>query len=55
MFKHVIAVTGALFVAPVVMHLLGNLKAYARVDAFNHYAMRLREVGYPLFPEQSML
>ena len=53
--KHVMAVTGVLFVAFVAVHLFGNLKVYAGADAFNHYAAWLREVGYPLLPKQSVL
>ena len=53
--KHVMAVTGVLFVAFVAVHLFGNLKVYAGADAFNHYATWLREVGYPLLPKQSVL
>ena len=53
--KQVMAITGFIFVAFVVIHMIGNLKVYAGPDSFNTYAAWLREVGYPLIPKQGVL
>lgn len=53
--KQVMAVTGFVFVAFVVVHMIGNLKVYAGPDSFNAYAAWLREVGYPLIPKEGVL
>ncbi|NLE97125.1 MAG: succinate dehydrogenase cytochrome b subunit [Propionibacterium sp.] len=53
--KQVMAITGIIFVAFVVIHMIGNLKVYAGEDSFNTYAAWLREVGYPLIPKQGIL
>ena len=53
--KIVMAATGVMFVGFVVVHMLGNLKIYKGEEAFNHYAVWLREAGTPfLLPEQGL-
>lgn len=49
------AVTGFIFVAFVVVHMIGNLKVYQGAEAFNGYAEWLRVVGYPLIPKAGVL
>lgn len=53
--KQIMAVTGVIFVAFVVIHMIGNLKVYAGPESFNNYAAWLREVGYPLIPKKGIL
>jgi succinate dehydrogenase / fumarate reductase cytochrome b subunit len=47
--KFAMAVTGAMFFVFVVVHMLGNLKAFYGRDYFNHYAEGLRTLGAPFF------
>jgi succinate dehydrogenase / fumarate reductase cytochrome b subunit len=49
------AVTGALLFGFVLTHMLGNLKAFQGREAFDGYALFLRELGYPVFPESGVL
>ncbi len=49
------AVSGLLFIAFVLLHMYGNLKAFAGHDAFNEYAEHLREIGVPLLPHSGLL
>ncbi|AQP48570.1 hypothetical protein BW730_14740 [Tessaracoccus aquimaris] len=53
--KATMAVTGALWVAFVAIHLFGNLKVFQGADAFNAYATWLREAFYPLLPKEFVL
>lgn len=53
--KMLMAVTGILFVLFVLVHMYGNLKAFAGHDAFNEYAAHLREIGVPILPEGGAL
>lgn len=53
--KQVMALTGIVFVAFVVVHMIGNLKVYQGPEAFDGYAAWLREVGYPLVPRKGVL
>ncbi|WP_155347114.1 succinate dehydrogenase cytochrome b subunit [Acrocarpospora pleiomorpha] len=53
--KAVMAVTGAILVLFLVGHMVGNLKTFAGPEAFNGYALWLREVGYPLVPKRGLL
>lgn len=53
--KQVMAITGIIFVAFVVVHMIGNLKVYAGAEAFDGYAAWLRQVGYPLIPRNGVL
>jgi len=48
--KLLMAVTGILFIAFVLFHMYGNLKAFAGHDAFDEYAHHLRELGTPVLP-----
>lgn len=45
--KFVMAITGAVLVAFVVVHMLGNLKAFAGAADVDSYALFLRQVGMP--------
>lgn len=44
------AVTGIMMVLFLVLHMLGNLKAFAGETSFDHYAHWLRDLGKPLLP-----
>lgn len=44
------AVSGLLFVFYVLMHMYGNLKAFAGQEAFDEYAGHLREILMPILP-----
>ena len=49
------AVSGIAFIGFVLLHMYGNLKAFAGHDAFNEYAEHLREIGEPLLPHAGLL
>ena len=49
------AVTGIIFIRFVLVHMYGNLKAFAGHDAFNEYAHHLRDIGVPLLPYEGFL
>ena len=49
------AVTGIIFIGFVLVHMYGNLKAFAGHDAFNEYAEHLRTLGEPLLPHEGLL
>src|SRR2546429_4985502 len=53
--KVVMAVTGAVLVAFVVGHMLGNLKIFLRAEAIDTYAVFLRTMGEPLVPYSVLL
>lgn len=53
--KLLMAVTGLLFIAFVLVHMYGNLKAFAGEQAFNEYAEHLRELGEPILPYEGFL
>ncbi|WP_068105373.1 succinate dehydrogenase cytochrome b subunit [Nocardioides dokdonensis] len=53
--KILMAGSGALFILYVLLHMYGNLKAFAGHDAFNEYAEHLRELGEPLLPYSGFL
>lgn len=53
--KILMASTGIVLVAFVVVHMLGNLKAYLGAEHFNDYAHFLRTVGAPAIPENGVL
>ena len=53
--KFVMALTGAVMLAYLVVHMLGNLKIFFGEQALNTYASWLREVGEPALPGQGML
>ena len=53
--KFVMAVTGAVMLGYLVLHMLGNLKIFFGEQALNTYAAWLREVGEPALPGSGML
>ncbi|MEW9553533.1 succinate dehydrogenase cytochrome b subunit [Nonomuraea sp. NPDC050783] len=53
--KVVMAVTGAVMVAFLVLHMLGNLKIFLGRDSFNDYADALRTLFEPLLPYRTVL
>ncbi len=53
--KMLMALSGAVFIAFVIVHMYGNLKAFAGHDAFNEYAHHLRVFGEPMLPREGLL
>lgn len=53
--KILMAVTGALFVLYVLMHMYGNLKVFAGQTSFDEYAEHLRTLGEPILPYEGFL
>lgn len=53
--KIAMAVSGLLFIAFVLGHMYGNLKAFSGQESFNDYAEHLRELGEPLLPYSGLL
>ncbi|MDT9592760.1 succinate dehydrogenase cytochrome b subunit [Nocardioides zeae] len=53
--KLVMAASGLLFIAFVLAHMYGNLKAFSGQEKFNDYAHHLRELGEPLLPHEGFL
>jgi succinate dehydrogenase / fumarate reductase cytochrome b subunit len=53
--KMLMAGSGLLFLVFVLVHMYGNLKAFAGHDAFNTYARHLRKFGEPVLPHGGML
>ena len=57
--KVLVAITGAVLATYVILHVLGNLKAFQGVDddgaALDHYAEWLRTVGEPAIPHSGVL
>nr|NLD40636.1 succinate dehydrogenase [Actinomycetales bacterium] len=49
-WKILMAVTGLFFVFFVVFHMYGNLKMLQGPEAYNGYALWLREAFYPILP-----
>lgn len=49
------AVSGLLFIAFVLMHMYGNLKAFGGHDSYNTYAEHLRTFGEPILPREGLL
>jgi len=49
------AVSGAVFILFVLLHMYGNLQAFAGHDAFNDYAEHLRTFGQPMLPYTALL
>ena len=49
------AVSGIIFIGFVLLHMYGNLKAFAGHDAFNDYAHHLRTFGEPMLPYGGLL
>ena len=53
--KLMMAISGFVFIAFVLLHMYGNLKAFAGHDAFNEYAEHLRTIGEPFLPYGGLL
>ena len=53
--KLLMAISGLVFVVFVLLHMYGNLKAFAGHDAFNEYADHLRTMGTPILPRSGAL
>jgi succinate dehydrogenase / fumarate reductase cytochrome b subunit len=53
--KVIMAVTGAVWVGYVIMHMYGNTKAFGGAEYFNAYAEGLRSLGAPLFGHGHLL
>jgi succinate dehydrogenase / fumarate reductase cytochrome b subunit len=49
------ASTGALMVAFLVLHMLGNLKIFTGAESFDHYAHWLRTIATPVLPQEWFL
>jgi succinate dehydrogenase / fumarate reductase cytochrome b subunit len=49
------AVSGIVFIGFVLLHMYGNLKAFAGHDAYNEYAEHLRTIGEPMLPRGGLL
>ena len=54
-WKMLMAVTGVIFLIYVLLHMYGNLKAFAGHDAYNDYAEHLRTLGEPMLPYSGFL
>ena len=53
--KIIMALSGAVLLAYLVVHMIGNLKIFFGEDALDTYAAWLREVGEPALPAEGML
>jgi succinate dehydrogenase / fumarate reductase cytochrome b subunit len=53
--KILMALSGLIFVAFVLVHMYGNLQAFAGHDAYNEYAEHLRAIGEPMLPHEGAL
>lgn len=53
--KYLMAVSGLVLMAYVLLHMVGNLKIYSGESSFNDYAHWLREIGTPAVPEEGAL
>jgi succinate dehydrogenase / fumarate reductase, cytochrome b subunit len=53
--KLLMAASGLLFILFVLLHMYGNLKAFAGHDAYNEYAHHLRTLGEPMLPYEGFL
>ena len=53
--KLLMALSGLVFIGFVLLHMYGNLKAFAGHDAFNEYSHHLREFGEPMLPHEGLL
>lgn len=53
--KMLMAVSGVIFLGFVLLHMYGNLKAFAGHDAYNDYAEHLRTLGEPMLPYSGFL
>jgi succinate dehydrogenase / fumarate reductase cytochrome b subunit len=53
--KLVMATSGLIFAAFVLLHMYGNLKAFGGHDVFDEYAEHLRTMGTPILPRSGAL
>jgi succinate dehydrogenase / fumarate reductase, cytochrome b subunit len=53
--KVVMAVSGIILVLYLIAHMIGNLKAFAGAEDFNHYSEWLRTIGNPALPGATTL
>ena len=53
--KVIMAVSGIIMVLYLIVHMIGNLKAFAGAEAFNHYSGWIRTVGNPALPGATAL
>ncbi len=53
--KLLMALSGLVFIGFVLLHMYGNLKAFAGHDAYNEYAHHLRTIGEPMLPDDGLL
>ena len=53
--KMLMAVSGIIFILFVLVHMYGNLQAFAGHDAYNEYAEHIREIGEPMLPHEGLL
>ena len=53
--KAVMAVSGGILLAYLIVHMVGNLKAFLGAESLDTYAEWLREVGEPALPAQGLL
>ena len=53
--KLLMAASGVIFIGFVLLHMYGNLKAFAGHDAYNTYAEHLRTIGEPMLPHAGLL
>ena len=53
--KLLMAASGVVFIGFVLLHMYGNLKAFAGHDAYNEYAEHLRSFGEPMLPHGGLL
>ncbi len=53
--KLLMAASGIVFIGFVLLHMYGNLKAFAGHDAYNEYAEHLRTFGEPMLPYSGLL
>ena len=53
--KLAMATSGIIFILYVLLHMYGNLKAFAGHDAYDTYAEHLRTIGEPMLPHSGAL
>jgi succinate dehydrogenase / fumarate reductase cytochrome b subunit len=53
--KLAMATSGIIFILFVLLHMYGNLKAFAGHDAYDTYAEHLRTIGVPMLPHSGAL
>jgi succinate dehydrogenase / fumarate reductase cytochrome b subunit len=53
--KAAMAVSGIIMVLYLILHMIGNLKAFAGRETFNNYSHFIRTAGEPAVPEQTVL